>query len=277
MSGGCIGRGSVGLLIAAHGERQPGADNDFVARLAASMPADGLVQEVAFGFIKGVPTIAQGVRVLGASEIIVYPLFLSAGYFTRVRLPRLLEDALRGDTSRGIHILPPLGLDPLLAGLVVEKLLGTAQDHRMLPELTNVILLAHGSTGDPASRSAAEQLAAQVRRHLMFRSVRIALLEEPPFLPDAARGTSGPYLVFGLFAGDGMHGAQDAPNLAAALNRADAVFAGTVTSLAGIGELVAAAAGRILAGENAPARTGAGQCKPALQAHAPRGEAMVFP
>jgi sirohydrochlorin ferrochelatase len=114
----------------------------------------------------------------------------------------------------------------------------------MCPEQANVILLAHGSSGDGASREATAHLANEVRRHLRFRDARIALLEESPSLPEAARDLSGPVIVFGLFAGDGMHGAEDAPRLVAALGRADAVFAGTITSLDGIADLVAAAVGR---------------------------------
>jgi sirohydrochlorin cobaltochelatase len=261
MSDSCIGGSSVGLLIAAHGERRPGACNDSVTRLAAAIPACSPLREVTIGFIKGVPTIAQGVRALGTSEIIVYPLFLSAGYFTRVRLPRLLEDAQEADMSRSIHILPPLGVDPSFGALIIERLLATALGHRMPPELTNVVLLAHGSTGDPASRGAAEQVAAQVRQRLIFRSVRIALLEEPPFLADAVGYASGPLLVFGLFAGEGMHGAGDAPNLVAALNRAGAVFAGTITGLPGIADLIAAAVARVLAAkrERTPRDAGLGK------------------
>jgi sirohydrochlorin ferrochelatase len=274
MSASSVGKHSAALLLAAHGERSGGAANNSVTRLAAAVRACGLLQEVAVGFIKGVPSIAQSVVALRARKVIVYPMFLSSGYFTRVRLPQLLEDALGADTTRSVHILPPLGLDLSLGTLIAEKLLATTRCQGLPPQLTNVVLLTHGSTGDPASRNAAEQLARQLRQYLIFRSVGIALLEEPPFLPEAARRTLGPLIVFGLFAGDGMHGAGDAPNLVAALGRDDAVFAGTVTSLPGIAGLISAAVAQLLAAEK-PAVRNVDLCESALQAHAARREATV--
>ena len=270
MSAGSIGKHPVALLLAAHGERRAGAVNNSVARLAAAVRACGLLQEVAVGFIKGEPSIAQSVAALRARKVIVYPIFLSSGYFTRVRLPQLVEEALGAGPARSVHILPPLGLDPFLGTLIAEKLLATARGHGLLPRLTNVVLLTHGSAGDPASRNGAEQLATQLRRHLIFRSVGVALLEEPPFLSEAAAHASGPLIVFGLFAGDGMHGAGDAPNLVAALGRGDTVFAGTVTSLPGIADLIAAAVARGLAAEKEPVVRSVDLCKSALQAHALR-------
>jgi len=45
------------------------------------------------------------VRQFHAAEIVVCPLFLADGYFTRVRIPQLL-----GATDRTFRILPPIGL-----------------------------------------------------------------------------------------------------------------------------------------------------------------------
>ena len=73
----------------------------------------GLVPEIAVGFISGTPTIRDALDTLLARRIIVYPLFVSSGYFTRDRLVQLLDEANRRD--REIEVLPPLGLDPGMA------------------------------------------------------------------------------------------------------------------------------------------------------------------
>jgi sirohydrochlorin cobaltochelatase len=231
---------AVALLLAAHGERRERASNAGIIRLAAELRSYKLVQEVATGFIKGTPTIAESVAGTVADEIIVYPLFLSDGYFTRQRLPRLLQAAL-AQKKRRFHLLPPLGLDPALVGLIIDRLVTTARQQGVTPQQSTVILLAHGSTNDPASRLATEQAAEQIRKRLLFRAVRVALLEESPSLADAASDAAGPILVFGLFAGEGIHGADDAPRLVAQLGRPDAIFAGTLASLGGLAQLIAAA------------------------------------
>lgn len=51
----------------------------------------------------------------------------------------------------------------------------------------------------------------------------------------------GPAVVVGMFLGEGMHGASDAPGLIAELNRNDVVYAGVIGNVAGIEDLVAGA------------------------------------
>ncbi|HEY2186002.1 MAG TPA: CbiX/SirB N-terminal domain-containing protein [Xanthobacteraceae bacterium] len=244
MSDTAVEKCALALLLAAHGERSSGAMNAGIARLAADLRGRHIVQEVAIGFIKGIPTITESVRALHADEILVYPLFLADGYFTRTRLPELLQDASAADRHRRVRILPPLGLHPSLAPLIVERLVGTARARGIAPAHAAVILLSHGSRTDPASRNAAELIAAEVRQRASFLAVRVALLEESPSLREAASDLSGAIFVFGLFAGEGMHGAGDAPRLVEELRRADAVFAGNVASLDGIADLIAAAVAR---------------------------------
>ena len=45
--------------------------------------------------------------------------------------------------------------------------------------------------------------------------------------------------MVGMFSGEGMHGASDAPRLIAELNRNDVVYAGVIGNVAGIEDLVA--------------------------------------
>ena len=236
----------VALLLAAHGERSRGAANASVVQLAATLRGRAVAPEVAIGFIKGEPTITESVRALHADEIVVYPLFLSDGYFTRARLPEMLNEAMRADRSRRIRMLPPLGLDPALVPLLIDKLVGTAQGRGLAPGEAGVILLAHGSSKDPASRIAAERIADNVRRRTSFRPVQVALLEEAPSLQEVASDLSGPIIILGLFAGEGMHGAGDAPRLVEELGRSDAVFAGTLATLDGIADVVAASVARAI-------------------------------
>jgi len=232
------------LLLAAHGERRADADNAGVARLAGRLVAADVAPEVGFGFIKGSPSVDEAIRALSSRDILVYPLFLADGYFTRVALPQLVEQARQQDVARTISILPPVGLEPALADLIADEAVAAALAHAIAPEATTVVLLAHGSTKDRASRTAAEQMAQRMRQRGCFRDTRIALLEEPPSLAEAIAGTRGPVIVVGLFAGEGVHGADDARRLVAELGRDDVVLVGPVGTFAGIDAVIAIAVAR---------------------------------
>lgn len=235
---------AIVLLIAAHGERSEGATNDGVRRIAQAVSARRLVAEVVVGFINGAPTIGEAFAALAAPRVIVYPLFASSGYFTRDRLVQLLDEA--NGERRDVEVLPPLGLDPGLPDLVLDRATGVAREHGFAPEASTVILLAHGSRRNKASREATERVARAIESRAGFRNVVIALLEERPFLAEAAAPVHGPAVVVGMFSGEGMHGAGDAPRLIAELNRHDVVYAGVIGNVAGIENLVARAVAGVL-------------------------------
>jgi len=234
---------STALLLAAHGERRAGATNDRAMRVAAALAARGIADEVGVAFIKGTPSIGKAIRAFAARRIIVYPLFLSEGYFIRVRLAQALDLAWRKDRRRVFHVLPPLGLDPGFADLVAEQV-AAAQPPGSMLSAVNLILVAHGSTTNPGSRIATQRVAAGIRARSLFRSVRCAFLDEPPSLREASWNLPPPLTIVGLFAGDGRHASLDLPRLIAKLHRV-VVFAGTMASLDGVDDLVAAAVARL--------------------------------
>jgi len=239
-----LGRRPFGLLLAAHGERRTDADNVGVVALARRLAAEGVAVEVAAGFVKGSPGIDDAIRAFAQRDVVVYPLFLADGYFTRVALPRLISKARHDDSARLIKVLPPLGLDPALVDVIVDEARAVAQARGISQEETAVVLLAHGSTKDRASRTATEQLADRVRECRRFREIRIALLEEPPSLAEAVDDVRGPVVVVGLFTGEGMHGVDDAERLVAALAREDVILIGPVGTFAGIAAVIGAAVAR---------------------------------
>jgi sirohydrochlorin cobaltochelatase len=226
------------LLLAAHGERRAGATNAGLQRLAQDLAAAGVAGEVAVGFLNGVPTIAEAMAGFHLPEVIVYPMFLAEGFFAGTRLPTAVGAAAG---TRRVHILPPLGLDRALADLVARKAGAAAQARGAAVAATTLVLLAHGSSRDAASRDATVDLAARLGG---FAAVRIALLEEPPSLAEVLDGIAGPAVVVGLFAGEGLHGGEDLPDLIAGR---DVATAGIVGAWPEIAALVAAAVRRALA------------------------------
>jgi len=237
---------SVALLLAAHGERGGSADNAGILRLVETLAARGIVAKVGAGFINGAPTIAAAVKALAESNIVVYPVFASDGYFVRVRLPQMLTES--GGYDRLTQVLAPLGLDPGLPGIIGRRLVERARADGVRPEQANVILMAHGSRRDPASRLAAQALAERLKNGSPFHAVTVALLEEPPSLQQAVAGLAGPILLVGLFCGDGMHGAEDVRREIAQCGRTDIVLVANIGEFEEIDELIVAAVARWRAG-----------------------------
>lgn len=224
------------LLIAAHGERRTGAANEGAAQLAVDLMRRNLAEEIGIGFINGIPKIDETLRAFASASVLVYPLFLSDGYFNRVRLPQLLA---KGSGWRNVRVLPPLGLDPALVVLVADKAASTLAQAGLATSRATVVLLAHGSSSDPASREATESMADRLGHDGRFLAVRCAFLDERPSLSESIADVSGPVVVVGLFAGEGLHGGADVPQLLGSLARDGVVFAGNVGAFDGIADLVA--------------------------------------
>lgn len=227
---------ATALLIAAHGERLPGAGNDSVVRIARAIRERGIVSEVAAGFINGEPTIADALDGFAAHRVIVYPLFASNGHFTRDRLVQLIDEA-SGD-AREIEILPPLGHDSSLPALIVDHIRRVALENGISPESSTAILLGHGSRRNPASRNATEWIAKEIAKSEVCRDVAVTFLEERPHLDEAVQSVEGPAIVVGMFSGDGLHGARDAPRLVEQLGRSDVFYSGVIGSAPGIEKVV---------------------------------------
>jgi sirohydrochlorin ferrochelatase len=235
------------LLIAAHGERQPGASNASTLQIARIVAARGLV-EVAAGFINGTPSIGEALDSLAARRVVVYPLFAANGYFTRDRLVGILDQA--NGQGRCIELLPPLGLDRGLPSLIADRVRIIASVNGFAQKAFNIVLLAHGSRRNPASREATGWVAAEVAGLGVCRQVKAAFLEERPSLEEIAATCPGPIVVVGMFSGEGLHGARDAPRLIAGLGRPDVVYAGVIGNAPGIGDLVVRAVRAALEGRS---------------------------
>lgn len=177
-------------------------------------------------------------------SMLVYPLFMSDGCFTRIARGRLQEAAARRTPSLRFKILPPLGLDPTLAMLVAGRAAAAAGAAGFSPAYTHVVLVAHGSTRDQASLIATRTLAQRIGNIGRFARVSAVFLEQAPSLADFLRRPSGPAVVVGLFIGDGLHGRHDLRCPLAGFSAADIVFAGNVGTWPEIADIVAATAAR---------------------------------
>lgn len=228
------------LLVVAHGD---GGENprDDTVRVLAERLAKRLDLPVDWATLKRPETFAAARERLGvaAERLVVYPLFMAAGFFVRVKLPKLLAEAGFGEAE----ILPVFGLDPTLVDLVEHRLrsIASMQGGRE-PRDFRIVLVAHGSaSGDTGSRRATEAIAADLGYRL-GTTPHVAFIEEAPFFDEAIG--AGAEIVVGLFVSAGTHALDD---VAACVAKTPSVLhhVATVGDDAGVADMVAAALERV--------------------------------
>lgn len=236
----------IGLVLAAHGERGGDRANRSLVAHAEAMAGMGALTAVAAGVLKGDPPVEEALAAVSATapdEILVYPYFMSDGYFVEKVLPRRIRDA---ELPSPVRVLPPLGLDPGLPALLIEAALRAAGDAGFTPAASRLLVVGHGSQGSRASALATELVVSRLAGMRHFSQVAAAFLEEPPFVRDALEGERQPTVVAGFFSGDGLHAAEDVPE-AIAWTGAEAVYCGAIGGQLGVTRLIGAAVERALA------------------------------
>lgn len=227
------------LVLAAHGDRGGAEPNVVLARQATALAERGCLAAVELGLLKGEPSIESALAAAARSggEVAVYPFFMTGGYFAETVLPRRVREAGFGG---GCRLLPALGLDPALPGLIADAVVARAVSAGLAPQRSSLLLVGHGSKLGPASRLATEAAAAEIRRRGLFADVQPAFIEEAPPVAEALIGLAEPIIVFGFLSGDGLHAGEDIPAAIAASGR-PALYAGSVGTLETVPALIEAA------------------------------------
>ncbi|HEY0214514.1 MAG TPA: CbiX/SirB N-terminal domain-containing protein [Paenirhodobacter sp.] len=198
-----------------------------VVLVAHGSPSDPGPPDAALGDLAGrVQALLPGVEVrsgtlampgsfeaalAGCDAPVVYPFFMAEGWFTQREVPRRIAAVGQRAT-----ILPPFGLEPALPDLIRDVTLSVAADAQLMPAVTDLILVAHGSRSPGRAKEAPLAMVETLRRITPFAAIRPAFIEEPPWLAQVAtqspRGLCLPF--FALRAG---HVTDDIPE---ALHRA---------------------------------------------------------
>lgn len=231
---------SPALLIVAHGERGGAGKDQLAHDLVDRFRSTGRFRSVAACFLSKAPTLTKTLATLPRGPVVVYPLFMSDGYFAKRAIPAAIAAVTDGNRfeERPVRITTPFGLSPRLPGLVSRLARETAAACGLTPQDCRVLLVAHGSKHDAASRHATQRLAGLLDRTDLFAGVDQCFLEEAPFVDDGIASPKGPVIVVGLFAGEGMHGAVDLPGAVESSGRGDIFLAAPLARTPGLPELV---------------------------------------
>ncbi len=191
-------------LIVAHGQPSDPAPAD-----AATVALAARIEALADGCrVRGATLALPGAleTALAAASVppVVYPLFMSDGWFTTTELPRRLG------TAAG-PVLPPLGLDPGLADIGAGAVRALAASRGWPLEALTVVIAAHGSERNGRPALAAREFAERLGRLLPEPRLRLGFVDQSPSIAEAASEV-GPYAIcLPFFAASGGHFRNDIP------------------------------------------------------------------
>lgn len=218
--------GSSALVLVAHGSSVNAQSSLPVRQHGDALRQRGIFGEVVVCFWKEPPPIAGVLDSIQARTVYVVPFFLSQGYFTEQVVPRELglrqpedEDFLRvqNRSGRTVHYCEPVGTHTRITSIIrarIEESLSASPPEGFALDQVSLFVAAHGTSRDARSRGAAERQARILRNSNRFASVHAVFLEEDPGVPDCyALARSPDVVVVPFFLSEGMHTAEDLPEL----------------------------------------------------------------
>jgi sirohydrochlorin ferrochelatase len=197
-------------LIVAHGApADPESQEDALAALAAAVEARLEGWRVRAATLAAPGALDRACAAAGGAPL-VYPLFMSAGWFATVELPRRLAAA----GAAGARVLTPLGLDPNLPTLGAAMLAEAAQAAGLRLSENTLVLAAHGAPEHRGPAKAARAAAAAIAAAAGVAAVRTCFVDEPPFLVEGLT-VDGPAICLPFFATAAGHVTGDLPDAVA--------------------------------------------------------------
>ncbi len=228
------------LLIVTHGERGGLGDDRLTTVLVEKLQHLRQYRSVKTCFISKAPSLSNVFNELSPGPVIIYPLFMSDGYFVRQVIPRSIgiNGSMAGNQLSQVEVLAPFGLNPQLPQLIADLARSTAKKSNLAPQDCHMLLVAHGSKHDRASRNATLALAVELAKTNVFAGINPCFLDENPFLPDQLQNVKGPAIAVGLFVGEGMHGAVDLPEAIKKSGRADIMLSSPLARCPGLTDMI---------------------------------------
>ncbi len=197
------------VLLIGHGSSVYTSAAGCLAQHASALRKRKVFANVQHATLNGGPNPVDVLSNIGdADRILILPYFMTDGYLSRL-----------ATTSRlGIHekdpriiVCPPIGLSSELVSLTAKVAEEIREANAWLENDWDVLLVAHGSSKDPASRRWADQITHNLIGRTSATDITTCFIEETPFVHDVAQSLMRPTAVMGLFAAPGGHALDDVP------------------------------------------------------------------
>jgi sirohydrochlorin cobaltochelatase len=201
-----------GILLVAHGSTRSGASAEPVLDLARGLRARGF-PEVRTAFWKEEPFLHQALETTSAPVVVILPVFLAEGYFSRTVVPRELGLVYGWNHvgGRAVRLLPPLGTLPEMAELVAARARAAAPAGTRLSSAL-LLVMGHGTPRDPGSAGAVTDVCARLSARGEFGRVAPAFIDQDPRVDDAlAAAREALVLLVPFLVAAGWHGGDTVP------------------------------------------------------------------
>jgi len=158
-----------------------------------------------------------GLPVLPEGEVFLIPFFMSNGFFVQEKIPALfgLNEFKRVENNRSLYQCDALGVDPELSTILEKMAIEACLKIGQATKDVDIILIAHGSSKNPASSEAAKLQVRALESRNQFGAVTAAFLDEAPHMEDVLSNCLREQKIgvcLGLFAAQGPHAADDVPS-----------------------------------------------------------------
>ncbi|GIW13666.1 MAG: hypothetical protein KatS3mg062_1105 [Tepidiforma sp.] len=197
------------LVLAGHGSHLNADSSEPFHRLAAALRARGEFDAVTVALWKEEPSLARALDAVTDPDVVVVPVFISTGYFTRTVLPRemRLDGPLTVRGGQRIRYTAPVGTHPRLADVIVER----AREAGAGPA-DALVVLGHGTRRDSSSEKNVYAMADLVARRRIFAECGVAFIDqEPGMLTMLDRFRAPRLFVVPLFIAEGWHVGETIP------------------------------------------------------------------
>lgn len=197
------------VLLIGHGSSFHDSAAGCLSRHAETLRQCGVFTNVQHATLNGgQDPLDAFAKVNNAGRIMVLPYFMTDGYLSRLATTcRLGEHA----DDHKLVVCSPIGLSDGLVSLVANVAEETRQSNEWHEKQWDVLLVAHGSSKNPASRQGTEKIAQSLNGQTSAKNIRTCFIEETPFVQDVAKTLNQPTAVIGLFAAPGGHALDDVP------------------------------------------------------------------
>lgn len=197
------------LVLAGHGSHLNGNSSAPVQAHAAELRRRGAFTAVLTAFWKEEPSFARVLDGCQDPEVVVVPVFISNGYFTKTVIPRemRLDGPVTVRDGQRIRYAGPVGADPMLADVAI----GRALEAGARPG-DAVAVLGHGTRRESESEKNVYAMAQRVRASGRFAEAGAVFLDqEPDMLHLLDIFDAQTVVVVPLFIADGWHVGQTIP------------------------------------------------------------------
>ena len=159
-------------------------------------------------FHQGQPAFGQVPELVSGDGVVVVPVFLAEGYYSRKVLPREL---LRAPRSRPIDIwlTPVVGRDSRLRQALLKRVRRLVRRLEWNPEQTAVVVLGHGTPRSATSSRTTHEATVFLRSEGPCKTVHAAFLDDRPTPREALQGTDADHcVILPLLFGSGDHAGE---------------------------------------------------------------------